>query len=124
MSLVLYIDDNRIMLENGAEMLELAGYEVIVACNGEEGFALAKEKKPDIILCDVIMPVQDGYTTITQLKNDTTLAQIPFVFVTASAEKSEINKGLKLGAVAYIRKPFEGDELLDTVNKWLRSSNP
>jgi CRP/FNR family cyclic AMP-dependent transcriptional regulator len=119
MPLILYIDDNRNMRENGTEILELEGYEVIIACNGQEGFVLARERKPHLILCDVIMPVQDGYETIKQLKSDPVLSKIPFIFVTASAEKSEMSKGLELGAFAYIRKPFDGEELLSVVKQGL-----
>jgi len=108
------------MRENATEILELAGHEVIIATDGHEGFALAREKSPNLILCDVIMPVQDGYETIKQLKSDPILSKIPFVFVTASAEKSEMHKGLELGAAAYIRKPFDGEELVETVNKCLQ----
>ena len=119
MSLILYIDDNRVLRENGTEILELAGYEVIIAQNGKEGIALAREKEPDLILCDIIMPELDGYEVIQLLKKDPVLSKIPFVFVTASAEKSEMAKGMALGADAYIRKPFDGKELLETVKNCL-----
>ena len=117
MPLILYIDDNRNMRENGTEILELEGYRVLTADDGKQGVDLARTRNPDLILCDVIMPMQDGYETIKQLKSDPELSQIPFVFVTASAEKSEMSKGLELGAVAYIRKPFDGEELLETVKR-------
>jgi len=123
MSLVLYIEDNRNIRENGIEILELGGYSVITAANGKDGLALAKEKFPDLILCDIIMPELDGYEVIKRLKLEPVTACIPFVFATASAEKCEMSKGLELGADAYIRKPFDGQELLDTVNQLLRKSD-
>lgn len=115
MSLILYIEDNSYNRENGMEILELAGYEVITAINGVDGVALAIERVPDLIICDILMPKLDGYETIQQIKGNPKLAKIPFMFATASAQKSEMQRGLDLGANAYIRKPFDGQELLDTV---------
>jgi CheY-like chemotaxis protein len=123
MALILYIDDNRDMRENGTEILELEGFEVIIAHDGLQGFNMAKERVPDVILCDIIMPIQDGYETIKQVKNDDILSKIPFIFVTASAEKSEMSKGLELGAFAYIRKPFDGEELITTVKQSLTTGS-
>ena len=119
MSLILYIEDNRDIRENGIEILELGGYTVITATNGKDGIVLAGEKNPDLIICDIIMPEKDGYQVIEELKQDPLLAKTPFIFATASAEKSEMHKGMELGANAYIRKPFDGKELLDAVKYWL-----
>ena len=119
MSLILYIEDNLAIRENGVEILELGGYTVITAINGNDGVALAKEKIPDLIICDIVMPLMDGYETIQQIKSDPALAEIPFMFVTASAQTSEMSRGLQLGANAYIRKPFDGKELLETIKQLL-----
>ena len=94
-------------------------YTVITAINGKAGVALATERIPDLIICDIVMPELDGYETIKQIKGHPQLAEIPFMFVTASAQKSEMSKGLELGANAYIRKPFDGKELLDTIKQLL-----
>lgn len=119
MKTVLIIEDNRDIRENTTEMLELEGYNVIVAADGLTGFTMAKENKPDIILCDILMPEKDGYEVFVELKNDADTVQIPFVFFTASAEKSEVEKGLEMGAKGYIRKPFEAEELFETVERCL-----
>jgi CRP/FNR family cyclic AMP-dependent transcriptional regulator len=122
MSLILYIEDNKAIRENAVEILEMHNYTVITAVDGQQGVALALEKLPHLIICDVIMPVLDGYQTIQQIKSHPALASIPFMFVTASAQKSEMSRGLTLGANAYIRKPFDTLELLDTVKQLLAIS--
>ena len=119
MKTILLIEDNTEIRENTCELLELEGYEVISAINGKTGLALAKEKKPDIILCDIWMPVSDGYEVFNGLSSDAETANIPFVFLTASVEKNEIAAGYAMGAKGYIRKPFETKDLLDTVARCL-----
>lgn len=119
MKTVLLIEDNHDIRENTHEMLELEGYKVLVAMNGKIGLALAREKIPDIILCDIMMPEADGYEVFNGLKNDQSTAGIPFIFLTASAEKSEVEAGLGMGANGYIRKPFEPEELFETLSKCL-----
>jgi len=116
---VLLIEDNSDIRENTAEILELSGYHVYTAHNGIVGIAMAKEKLPDIILCDIMMPEANGWEVIAQLKKDKATSGIPFVFITASVEKKEMQTGFDLGARGYIRKPFEHDELLDTIKSSL-----
>ncbi|MEO8147818.1 MAG: response regulator [Bacteroidia bacterium] len=116
---VLLIEDHPDIRENTTEILELAGYNVYVAQNGIVGINMAKEKLPDIILCDILMPEADGWEVIKQLKANEATAEIPFVFITASVEKKEILAGLEMGADSYIPKPFELKELLDTVEACL-----
>lgn len=115
MKTVLVIEDNAHIRENACEMLELEGYKAIFAVNGKTGIALAKQSKPDIILCDIEMPEADGYEVFNALRQDSATAQIPFIFLTASVEKKEIAMGLSMGAVGYIKKPFESKELFDTI---------
>jgi len=119
MKTILLIEDNTAIRENTCELLELEGYKVIFASNGKIGIALAKEKKPDIILCDIWMPETDGYEVFNQLNSDTETAHIPFIFLTASVEKNEIEAGYAMGAVGYIKKPFDSKELFDTIAKCL-----
>jgi CheY-like chemotaxis protein len=119
MKTILLIEDNTDIRENTCELLELEGYEVIFAANGKTGLALAKEKKPDIILCDIWMPETDGYEVFNGLSSDAETAIIPFIFLTASVEKKEIEAGFAMGAVGYIKKPFESKELFDTIAKCL-----
>lgn len=119
MKRILYIEDNQNIRENATELLELQGYTVITAQNGAEGLAAARENMPDIIVCDVMMPELDGYEVLIELKKDPAMAGIPFVFVTASVERKEMNKGFELGAKGYIRKPFDEQELFETVARCL-----
>lgn len=112
MKTVLIIEDNLEISENTAELLELEGYSVISAPNGKTGKNLAKEKLPDIILCDIMMPDITGYEVLDQLKRDSDTSAIPFIFISASAEKKEIQEGLNRGAKGYLAKPFTQEALL------------
>ena len=82
------------------------GWEVSLAANGEEGLALAKSERPDVILLDCMMPKLDGYETCRRLKQEPSLRQIPVIFLTARAQEAEVRKGLALGAIGYLIKPF------------------
>lgn len=120
MKKILIIEDDTVMRENTAEILELAQYHVTTAPNGKKGSLLAKEIKPDLIICDIMMPELDGYGVLHILSKDPTTASIPFIFLTAKAEKSEIRKGMDLGADDYLTKPFEDTELLNTIEARLK----
>lgn len=122
MKKILVIEDDQIMRENTAEILELANYEVITAPNGKVGAQLAREIHPDLIVCDIMMPELDGYGVLHVLSKDTKTASIPFIFLTAKAEKSEIRKGMELGADDYLTKPFEDSELLNAIEVRLRKN--
>jgi CRP/FNR family transcriptional regulator, polysaccharide utilization system transcription regulator len=115
MQKILIIEDDKIIRENTAEILELAQYEVITAANGKIGTVMAKEMRPDLIICDIMMPELDGYGVLHILSKDTKTAAIPFIFLSAKAEKSEIRKGMELGADDYLIKPFEDTELLNAI---------
>lgn len=115
MTTILLIEDNRDIRENTSEILELENYSVLTAANGRIGLALAKEKLPDLILCDILMPEMNGYEVFEGLKESDSTRNIPFIFVTASVEKKEIQTGFDMGAVGYIRKPFDTNELLETI---------
>jgi CRP-like cAMP-binding protein len=115
MKQILIIEDNLEVRENIAELLELSGYAVLEAENGKEGVKSALEWLPDLIICDVMMPVLDGYGTLKILQNNPKTQQIPFVFLTAKAEKKDFRAGMNLGADDYITKPFTDVELLEAV---------
>jgi CRP-like cAMP-binding protein len=117
---ILLIEDNPDMRENTAEILDLAGYRVLTADNGKAGVALAKAQPPDLIICDIMMPELDGYGVLRMLSKQSETASIPFIFLTAKAEKSDFRKGMSLGADDYITKPFEEVDLLDTIEMRLR----
>jgi len=123
MKTILLIEDNIDIRENTSELLELQGYQVISAENGKTGLALAKERKPDIILCDILMPGSDGYEVLQGLTNDMAVSSIPFIFLTASVEKKEVEKAFGLGAHGYIQKPFEPEELFRTIEAFLSESS-
>lgn len=112
---ILVIEDCETIRENTAELLELAGYTIIKAQNGKEGLELAKKNKPDLILCDIMMPELDGYGVLQALENIPETAGTPFVFITAKSEKSDIRTGMDLGADDYLIKPFQGNDLLKVV---------
>lgn len=117
---ILLIEDNMEIQENTAELLELEGYQVTVAKDGKTGIELATGNPPDLVLCDIQMPEADGYEVLEALKNNPATADIPFIFLTASAEPSEKQEGLDRGADEYIRKPFEVERLLDAISGCLK----
>ncbi|NIG57445.1 response regulator [Chitinophaga sp. Cy-1792] len=120
MEKILLIEDNREILDNMAEILGLANYQVLTATNGKEGVAMALKNKPDLIVCDIMMPVLDGFGVLHLLHKNETLSRTPFIFITAKTDRSEIRKGMEQGADDYITKPFEGTELLNAVASRLR----
>ncbi|HSY61569.1 MAG TPA: response regulator, partial [Cytophaga sp.] len=120
MKRILVIEDNFDVRENIVEILELADYSVITADNGRRGVELAQQENPDLIICDIMMPELDGYGVLHLLSKSLKTAAIPFVFLTAKTERSEIRKGMNLGADDYLTKPFDDVELLDAVEIRLR----
>lgn len=122
MKKILLIEDDVVMRENTAEILGLAGFAVVTAENGKKGVQLAKETLPDLIICDIMMPELDGYGVLHVLSKEPAMASIPFIFLTAKAEKSELRKGMELGADDYLTKPFEDTELLNAVECRLKKS--
>lgn len=117
---VLLIEDNDDIRENVIEILELTEYEVLVAKNGKQGIQLAEERIPSIILCDIMMPEMDGYKVLEHLSKNPDTSAIPFIFLTAKAERSDLRKGMELGADDYLTKPFDDDELLHAIESRLR----
>lgn len=122
MKTILLIEDNTDIRENLAEILELANYKVQTAPDGQAGVALAVQHKPDLIVCDIMMPVLDGYGVIHLLQKNKDTTNIPFIFLTAKAERAEIRKGMDLGADDYITKPFNSTELLNAVESRLKKA--
>ncbi|RAJ87929.1 CRP-like cAMP-binding protein [Chitinophaga dinghuensis] len=122
MEKILLIEDNREILDNMTEILELANYQVLTASNGKEGVAMALEHKPDLIICDIMMPVLDGFGVLHLLHKNETLQRTPFIFITARTDRNEQRKGMEQGADDYITKPFEGTELLNAVASRLKRS--
>jgi CRP-like cAMP-binding protein len=123
MKKILLIEDNLEMRENTAEILELANYEVVTAENGKVGVEKAKAVLPDLIICDIMMPELDGYGVLYYLGKDPKTAAIPFIFLTAKAELSEMRKGMNLGADDYLTKPYEEMELLNAIESRMKKSD-
>jgi DNA-binding response OmpR family regulator len=124
MKKLLLIEDHDEIRENTVEILQLAGYEVQAAANGRDGVALARETNPDLVICDIMMPVLDGYGVIHLFRRDDTLSRIPFIFLTAKAERSDQRKAMELGADDYLTKPFTELELLAAVEaRFQKTSN-
>jgi len=120
MKKVLIIEDNNDIRENVVEILTLAGYEVFEANNGKKGVDLAVNNKPDIILCDIMMPELDGYGVLYLLNKNTETNAIPFIFLTAKAERIDLRKGMEMGADDYLTKPFDDMELLNAIESRLK----
>lgn len=122
MKKILIIEDNNDVRENLKEILELSNYEVVEAANGKAGVEQAFAELPDMILCDIMMPELDGYGVLHILSRDRRTADIPFIFLSAKAEKDDFRKGMSLGADDYITKPFDDMALLATIEGRLKKS--
>jgi len=116
---ILTIEDNKDIRENLEEILELENYEVLTAENGAIGIEKAQSEIPDFIICDISMPIKDGYQVFEELESFLKEKQIPFIFLTASAQQRDIAKGRASGADAYLTKPFQTDNLLETIKRLL-----
>jgi diguanylate cyclase (GGDEF)-like protein len=116
MKTVLIVEDERSIRANIARMLHYAGFQAIEAENGNVGVQLAKAYLPDLIICDIMMPELDGYGVFESLNQDPETAIIPFIFLSAKADRSDIRQGMNLGADDYLTKPFTSEELIQAVS--------
>ncbi|MEG4088310.1 MULTISPECIES: response regulator [unclassified Microcoleus] len=115
MAKILVIEDEEAIRENILELLEAENFEGIGAINGKVGIKLAIEQIPDLILCDMMMPEVDGHGVIKALRSEPLTATIPFIFLTAKADKVDVRTGMELGADDYITKPCTPQELLKAI---------
>lgn len=122
MKTILLIEDNADIRENTAEILELASYKVTTAENGKVGLEKALASRPDLIICDIMMPVLDGYGVLHVLQKNEELRATPFIFLSAKSERADMRKGMEMGADDYITKPFTETELLSAVESRLRKA--
>jgi DNA-binding NarL/FixJ family response regulator len=122
MKKILIIEDEPEMRRNIATVLRFEKYEALVAENGRAGLELARKAKPDLILCDVMMPQLDGYGVLQALREDAELSLIPFIFLTAKGEKDDLRSGMNLGADDYLTKPVAKADLLRAIEARLRRS--
>jgi DNA-binding NarL/FixJ family response regulator len=119
MKKILVIEDEAETLENLVLMLEMEGFKPLSASNGRKGVALAKKEKPDLILCDVSMPELDGHGVLESLRADSATVSIPFIFLTARADKQDLRAGMNLGADDYLTKPASAEEVLAAITSRL-----
>ncbi|MFA5891325.1 MAG: response regulator [Actinomycetota bacterium] len=116
---VLVVDDDRVIQQLLEVNLELEGYDVAKAGDGEEALEAVRVFRPDLILLDVMMPKIDGREVCRRLKADPETARIPIIFLSARAQEFDVASGIELGASAYVTKPFDPVDLLDTVERLL-----
>jgi DNA-binding NarL/FixJ family response regulator len=119
MQKILVIEDEPEMRRNLLTILRLEHFEPLGAENGLRGLQLAKTHKPDLILCDVMMPELDGYAVLRSLREDNETAFTPFIFLTAKGEKPDLRRGMNLGADDYLAKPVGKAELLNAIHSRL-----
>ncbi len=120
MAKILLIDDSRLIAHVAKTILTKRGHKVILAQDGLAGMEAAKSEQPDLILLDLIMPVMDGYQVCQELKEEESTKEIPVIMLTSKAEPADKVKGLEIGALDYVTKPFDEGELVARVNVQLQ----
>jgi CheY-like chemotaxis protein len=123
MSKVLLIEDDSVLRENIAELLELSDFEVLTASNGKLGLKSININIPDIIVCDIMMPELNGYEVLNEVSKNSKTKHIPFIFLSAKTEHQDVRKGMNLGADDYITKPFTEDELVSAIKSRLAKAS-
>ncbi len=113
---ILIIEDDDDCRKSMALILTMEGFEVRTAENGTVGVAMIREKRPDLILCDILMPGIDGHSVLELMKSDSGAADIPFIFVSALDDRADVRSGMSKGADDYLPKPFSAEELLSAVS--------
>jgi two-component system alkaline phosphatase synthesis response regulator PhoP len=116
---VLVVDDDPVIQKLLQVNFEMEGYDVVVAGDGEEGLALAREERPDLVLLDVMMPKMNGLDVAAALRSDKVTEAIPIIMLSAKAQASDVQAGLDLGVDDYVTKPFDPLELLERVSTLL-----
>ena len=114
---ILLVDDEPSIVKMVGKRLEVEGFEVVVAMDGQEGLKKAQTEQPALIILDLMLPKLNGYEVCTMLKQDTRHQKIPIVLFTAKAQEKDEKLGMACGADAYMRKPFQAQELLGTITQ-------
>ncbi len=122
METILLIEDNDELRENTSDILTIAGYKVITADNGKTGVEMILSHKPDLVICDIMMPVLDGFGVLHLMQRNEEVKDTPFIFLTAKTERADLRKAMSMGADDYITKPFTGTELWDAISSRLRKA--
>ncbi len=120
MKKILIIEDDILVRESIKELLSASSYRVFCAPNGIEGMELAKELNPDLVICDIMMPKLNGYEVLESFKQEPNLSIVPFIFLTAKAEMSDLRGGMELGADDYITKPYKSSTILKAIETRLQ----
>lgn len=115
MKKILVIEDEPDVKKGIKSLLEIYNYKVFTASDGLDAVAVAREIRPDLILCDIMMPEVDGYSVLNQLSKQEETKHIPFIFLTAKASREDVRSGMEQGADDYIIKPFKSEELLRAI---------
>ena len=116
MKRILVIDDDSAVMALTTRALRSRGFQTLTAHNGVVGLEMAKTQLPDLIICDIQMPQLNGFETLAALRQDAATAAIPFIFLTAMADRDQVRQGMGLGADDYLTKPFTAQELIGAVN--------
>ncbi len=119
---ILLVDDEPSIVKMVGKRLEVEGFDVLVAVDGQEGLTKAQTGQPDLIILDLMLPKRNGYEICTLLKQDTRYQGIPIILFTAKAQEKDEKLGMECGANAYVRKPFRAQELLAKIRELLPSS--
>ncbi|RBL91407.1 response regulator [Chitinophaga flava] len=122
MKTILLIEDNEELRENTADILAIAGYRVLTAENGKAGIEMLFQHQPDLVICDIMMPILDGFGVLHLMQQQESVKDTPFIFLTAKTDRADFRKGMGMGADDYLTKPFSGTELWDTVESRLRKA--
>ncbi|GAB4043539.1 hybrid sensor histidine kinase/response regulator [Spirosoma litoris] len=117
---ILLIEDDVQMRENVEELLTLQGFQVETATNGREGISQALLHSPDLILCDIMMPEVSGYQVLEVVRTNYLISNVPFIFLTAKSDPTDLRRGMDLGADDYLTKPFTSQNLLNTIESRLK----
>ena len=112
---ILVIEDDASVLDNLEDILTLENFQVFTARNGREGVDMALRQLPDLVVCDVMMPEMDGYAVVKCLREEPATKTIPFIFLTAKAERLDYREGMESGADDYVTKPFRPQELINAI---------
>ena len=121
---ILLVDDEPSIVKMVGKRLEIEGFEVVVAVDGQEGLAKARAENPALIVLDLMLPKLNGYEVCTMLKQDPRYQKIPIVLFTAKTQEKDEKLGMECGANGYVRKPFRAQELLEKIRSLLPAAPP
>jgi len=119
---ILLVDDEPSIVKMVGKRLEVEGFEVLLAMDGQDGLKRAQTESPDLVILDLMLPKLNGYEICTMLKQDSRFQKIPVIMFSAKAQEKDEKLGLACGADAYVRKPFKAQELMDHIRELLKTS--